>query len=274
MKNPHRGYLFLGLVLIIFSCMLLPGEDDQTKTLLSKELKKGEAIIWYLFHSGWAVKTQNHFLIFDYWEKGEKPQQPSLSSGFINPDEISNHKIYVFVSHAHSDHFDPIILDWEKSVANIKYIFGWKATENISHIHFGTKREVRVIDDLKVANIHHTFDKIPESAFLVLVDGLAIYHAGDHGHSKGRLNPEFKENIDYLAKVEKNIDFIFTPTFGGEFYSIEKLSPKAVFPMHDGGYEHQYKKFALKAANLKTKICPAAKRGDYFIYSKGSIKTK
>jgi L-ascorbate metabolism protein UlaG (beta-lactamase superfamily) len=254
--------------------MLLPGEDDQTKTLLSKELKKGEAIIWYLFHSGWAVKTQNHFLIFDYWEKGEKPQQPSLSSGFINPDEISNHKIYVFVSHAHSDHFDPIILDWEKSVANIKYIFGWKATENISHIHFGTKREVRVIDDLKVANIHHTFDKIPESAFLVLVDGLAIYHAGDHGHSKGRLNPEFKENIDYLAKVEKNIDFIFTPTFGGEFYSIEKLSPKAVFPMHDGGYEHQYKKFALKAANLKTKICPAAKRGDYFIYSKGSIKTK
>jgi L-ascorbate metabolism protein UlaG (beta-lactamase superfamily) len=252
----------------------MTGENDGSKTLLAKELKKGEAIIWYLFHSGWAVKTQNHLLIFDYWETGEKPQQPSLSNGFINPNEISNHNIYVFVSHRHSDHYDPIILDWEKSVENIKYIFGWKATDNPSHIHFGTKREVREIDDLKIANIHHTFDNIPESAFLVLVDGLAIHHTGDHGQSKGRLNPTFKENNDYLAKVKKDIDFIFTPTWGGEFYTIERLSPKVVFPMHDGGYEHQYKKFALKAAKqgLKVKICPAAKRGDYFFYSKGSIR--
>jgi L-ascorbate metabolism protein UlaG (beta-lactamase superfamily) len=274
--NMKTIKLFTGLMLLVFSLTLSAGENNHTQTLLSKELKKGEAIIWYLYHSGWAVKTQNHLLIFDYCEVGKKPEKPSLSNGFINLNEISKQKVYVFATHSHSDHFDPVILEWGKSLENIEYIFGWKATEDASHIHFGTKREVRKIAGLKIINIHHKFDNIPESAFLVLVDGLAIYHAGDHGHSKGPLNPTFKENIDYLAAAEKRIDLVFTPTFGGEFHTIKRLSPKVVFPMHDGGYEHQYKKFALKVAarGLKVKVAAAAKRGDCFFYSKGKLIEK
>ena len=29
------------------------------------QLRKGDAAVWYLFHSGWAVKTSRTFLIFD-----------------------------------------------------------------------------------------------------------------------------------------------------------------------------------------------------------------
>ena len=32
------------------------------------KLDAGQAEIHYLGHSGWAVRTRNHLLIFDYWE--------------------------------------------------------------------------------------------------------------------------------------------------------------------------------------------------------------
>jgi hypothetical protein len=63
---------------------------------------------------------------------------------------------------------------------------------------------------------------------------------------------------------------MFTPTWGGEYYAIQRLSLRMVFPMHDGGYEHQYGKFAqkVKSRGLKVKVGAAAKRGDVFLYKK------
>jgi len=40
-------------------------EKDPARQILSRELEPGQAVIWYLYHSGWAVKTKNHLLIFD-----------------------------------------------------------------------------------------------------------------------------------------------------------------------------------------------------------------
>ena len=34
-------------------------------TVLKEEINNKEAIIWYLHHSGWAIKTKDYFLIFD-----------------------------------------------------------------------------------------------------------------------------------------------------------------------------------------------------------------
>ncbi len=57
---------------------------------------------------------------------------------------------------------------------------------------------------LKISNIYHDFDNIPESAFLIEVDGLTIYFSADHGNSPGKLNPVFKDNIDYMAGQSDN----------------------------------------------------------------------
>ena len=205
----------------------------------------------------------------------KKPGKPSLSNGSINVKEIAGLKIYIFVSHAHSDHYDPGILDWKKSLDTVIYIFGWKTTDDSTHICFGDKREIKKVNRLEIANIHHRFDGIPESAFLVKVDGLVIFFAGDHGHSQGRKNEEFKSNIEYMAGLSRGIDLVFTPTFGGEFDTIEILSPKVVIPMHDGGHEHQYRKFAdkVKRRGIKVKVGVAQKRGDCFLYKKGKIKS-
>ena len=240
----------ISFILILAAASLIyTQENSSLNNLLSKPLKRGEAIIWYLFHSGWAVKTQSHFLIFDYWEEGKKPSHPSLMNGFINPGEIDTLSVVVFVSHSHSDHYDPIISTWKESISTIKYIWGWPKGADSTNICFDRDRRVLKTDDLEIVNIHHEFDRIPESAFMVTVDGLTLYHAGDHGHSQGENNKTFKDNIDYLANFGRKIDLVFTPTFGGEYYAIATLKPNVVFPMHDGGYEYQYKKFFDKVKN-------------------------
>lgn len=257
---------------------LRASEQDKPERPPQKKLTEGEAVIRYLGHSGWAIQTESHFLIFDYWEIGdpdyigykfEKPSDASLSNGFINPSEIADRNVFVFVSHAHSDHFDKIIFEWEKAIEDITYIFGWQAAEGPNYICLTEPRTRKTIDDMEILTVNHEFDGIPEAAFLVFVDGLSIYHAGDHGHSKGPQNHQFKSNIDYLAGNIEKLDLAFTPTFGGALHMIDTLEPRFTFPMHDGGNEHQYKIFARKAttAGAKTTVCAAEKRGDAFLYA-------
>lgn len=62
----------------------------------------------------------------------------------------------------------------------------------------------------------------------------------------------------------------------GDSYAIEKLSPKVVFPMHSGGNEHVYTRFATEAmaVNVKTDIIAAEFRGDRFLYQDGKITSE
>ncbi len=124
-------------VLFFLFCPLLAGEVHSTgkgyfnNSPLNEVLKEGEASVWYLGHSGWAVKTKNHLLIFDYSPMGSKSTELSISNGYVIPSEIKDQNVFVFVSHAHADHYDPEILDWENSIENITYIFGWKLREHL-----------------------------------------------------------------------------------------------------------------------------------------------
>jgi hypothetical protein len=59
--------------LLVAACLFL-GFAPQTVTLSAPPA--GGAVIWYLGHCGYAVRTQNHLLIFDYQEKrdGQLPK--------------------------------------------------------------------------------------------------------------------------------------------------------------------------------------------------------
>ena len=97
------------------------------------------AVIWYLGHCGFAVRTQNHLLIFDYQELRDgqqpklRPSKPSLDNGWINPEEIKDLAVRVFVSHSHDDHFDRIVFEWKKTIPNIQYFFGWTSRTAIMY---------------------------------------------------------------------------------------------------------------------------------------------
>jgi L-ascorbate metabolism protein UlaG (beta-lactamase superfamily) len=248
-------------------------QDPTSQLIMGSELEPGQAVIWYLYHSGWAVKTRSHLLIFDYTEPPERPVKRSLEWGSIDPPEIANQNVIVFVSHSHSDHFDPQILEWRIAVEKIHYVWGWEGEGPSTDVHFGRERRTVTADGLEILNIHHDFDGIPESAFLVKADGLTILHAGDHGHSRGLENPIFKNNLIYLADKAPHLDFLFTPTFGGEIDALKVLRPRAVFPMHDGGNERQYAKFAqkVKSLGLDAVIGVAERAGARFFYSNGKL---
>lgn len=283
MKKIIGKILILALILGV---SFLEGKGNCDNQVLNKVLEEGEAYIWYLGHAGWAVKTKNHLLIFDYvsvFRSGKVPENASLADGYVDPSEIEDCSVFVFVSHGHGDHFDPAIFEWQKSVKNIRYVFGWEADQNPQY-HYLTKPKTKTtVDGIEIYNINHAFDGIPEAAFLVRTDGLVIYHSGDHGCTGEELDPLFKANIDYLARQENRIDLAFISQFGsrtggevnnGDLYTIEKLRPKVTFPMHQGGGERFYKKFAQEARQkgAKTKVYCAEIRGDRFFFQGGKIK--
>jgi L-ascorbate metabolism protein UlaG (beta-lactamase superfamily) len=251
------------------------GESDKISDI---QLGEGEAAVWFLFHAGWAVKTSSALMIFDYLVEASDSERSSLSDGIVNPKEIKDQNVYVFISHSHGDHFDRNILKWKEAIPNITYIFGWQGKESKSHFAFGEERTSKVIGPLKITNIFHNFDVIPESAFLIEVDGLTIYHSGDHGNSPGALNPLYKDNIDYISKQSDDFDLVFlsvfgSPTFDGELYAIDMFKPCVMLPMHYYGREADAEGFVRLAKTKfpKTKFWYPQKKGDSFLYKNGEI---
>ena len=67
----------------------------------------------YIFHSGFALETEQSILIFDYWM-----DHVGIMETFLQ----SKKPVYVFSSHFHEDHFTREIFEWKKRKPNITYI--------------------------------------------------------------------------------------------------------------------------------------------------------
>jgi L-ascorbate metabolism protein UlaG (beta-lactamase superfamily) len=237
-----RKFKFVPALVVLWALLAAPAAPAAPDTTSDIPAEQGQAEIFYLYHTGWAVKTSSALMIFDYWERMQRPDQPSLASGFVVPEEIKEQDVYVFISHGHGDHFDERVLEWKRVIPNITYVFGWQGEDAKGHEAFGEERVTRSLGPLKVKNIFHDFDGIPESAFLIEVDGLTIYYSGDHGNAPGALHPVYKDNIDYVSRQSDGLDLVFLSIFGGpsyegELYAIEKLKPRVMVPMHYGSRE-------------------------------------
>jgi ankyrin repeat protein/L-ascorbate metabolism protein UlaG (beta-lactamase superfamily) len=249
---------------------------------LGQPLKNGEAYIWYLRHSGWAIKMKSAVLVFDYWDNVLSPDEKLLANGHINPEEIKGYPVYVFVSHEHPDHFDPQILEWKKTIPNITYIFGFEpaAKEGIVVM---PPRIRKTIGPLTVTTIKSNDAGV---GFAVQLDGLTIFHAGDHSNNKlETADNDFFPEIDYLAAngIRPDVAF-FLNMYGcgstnpaafqkGIFYAVDKLKIKAVLPMHGADKEWVYGNLAegVAEAGIKLQVGAAVNRGDRFFFGKGRL---
>ena len=232
----------------------------------------GEAAIWYLLHCGFAVKTHTKLLIFDYIpfysEDKSIPLNPCLDNGFIDPEELKNLDVCVFVSHEHRDHFNPVIFDWEKKIKKITYFFGWQASksEKDNYLYMIGPRAEKKINGMEVFTINSFHARVPEVAFLIKVDGLVIYFSGDY-------RGDYKNDNEHLRSKANNVDIAFMnidhdgdDLKPNEADFIEKLKPRIVFPMHYGNDEEVLKRNAdkVKKAGYRTKLNCVEKRGDRF----------
>jgi ankyrin repeat protein/L-ascorbate metabolism protein UlaG (beta-lactamase superfamily) len=239
-----------------------PGlEPHDVAALLAKPLKDGEAIVWSLGHCGFAVKTRSRLLIFDYFSRGwPRPEKPSLANGFVDPEEIKDLDVVVFVSHAHGDHFDPVILSWRKTVKNITYVFGWNAQQGERTIDMPAPRAKTTIGGLDVFTVNDEHDDVPEVAYLVKVDGLSFYHSGDYVGPVDR----YQDDMDFLKGKAAGIDIAFIECYK----QAGSLAPRIVFPIHAFNREFMYGAFAREAAtkHLPSRVICPENKGDRWMF--------
>ena len=253
--------------------------SDDTAALLKKQVQEKEAVIWYVGHDSFAVKTKSHLLIFDYYPMGDAPPAPSLANGFINPREFKDLDVLVFVSHRDGDHYEKVIWEWKKTVKRIIYVLGWEpAMPQEKYIHL-QPRETRRIGNVEVTTVSSTDSG---EAFLIKVDGLVICHGGDNAFWIPSYRPRYFKEIDFLAGKTDHVDLLFinfrtgadrATLEEGLWYNADKFSASAVFPMHMLGNEQQIKELIKSAPTeeKRSKIVDNEKRGEHFLYRGGKI---
>lgn len=210
-------------------------------------MNKLDVKIEYIYNSGFTIETKNHFLIFDYYKGDIK---------------ISHKKTTVFVTHSHADHYNPAIFHFKD---NINYVLSddIKVNKDVSFVKPGSEIQV---DDLDIKVFGSTDLGV---SFLVSVDGLDIFHAGDLNWWYWESNtPEEKENMEkeFKAEVSKvkglNVDICFFPVdprlenaydMGGEYF-IKEISPRYFIPMHFGDNYDVTSRFIHKMKDFDTSI--------------------
>jgi len=242
----------------------------------------GEAAVWYLGHSAWAVKTSRHLLVFDYWDQGRPADDPCLCNGHIVPAEIADLNVAVFVSHEHGDHYDPLIFGWREQIPGITYYMGCRpADADGQQYEYVGPRETRSADGMKIATIESNDSGV---GWVIDVDGIQIYHAGDHANRQQDFSGPYQAEIEYLAAAGVKPDLAFMPISGcgfgdqeavkmGVHYTIETLQPAVFIPMHSGGNPFRYQEFVADCGQKfpHTEMLAVQNRGDHFLYAGGEI---
>jgi len=252
---------------------------DDTAALLRNSVAEHDAVIWYLGHAAFAIKTQSHLLIFDYYVQREPPAVPSLGNGFINAQELQDQDVVVFVSHRDSDHYDPLIWQWQDDIPNISYVLGWEpAIANEDYVRV-MPRQTTTVGDIEVTAIPSTDSG---AGFLIRVDGLVFYHCGDNAFWISPYRERYYREIEWLAGKTDYTDFVFlnwrlgadrATMEEGLWKTAEMLGARYVIPSHMRGREETIVELIKDAPSARQRNQIVDKRvpGERFIYRGGEF---
>ena len=202
-------------------------------------------MIYYIYHSGFAVELKKNILIFDFYKFNEnkKVEKFFFIDNFLRKN---NKKIYIFSSHSHYDHFNKEIFKWLEINEDIKYILS-DDIKTYKHKNFYFTREGKnlKLDDLEILTFGSTD---LGSSFYVNVENKNIFHSGDlhFWHWEDDTLEEQKTMYEkYISIVRQikglaSIDYAFVPvdprlgvnTFEGVEIFYKELKPKVIIPMH------------------------------------------
>ena len=130
-------------------------------------------LITHYYHSGFSVAGEHTLLVFDYW-RGERGElTPELQ---LTPEKLRAYdKVFVFISHEHIDHLDPVVFTW-KDVPGIQYIVSSDMPVGTRGRRMAPGDVIRFSDDVEVSAFDSTDLGV---SFLVDFLGLRFFHAGD-----------------------------------------------------------------------------------------------
>jgi L-ascorbate metabolism protein UlaG (beta-lactamase superfamily) len=237
----------------------------------------------YFQNSGWLVKTASHVLVFDYVEAISGVE--ALPAGVaLKSADLDGRRAVVFVSHGHVDHYSPAIAEWAKQRPTIRYVVGWPDS-HLPEAHVMKPRETWSPGDLVVKTTGSTDEGV---GFLVTVDGLTLYHAGDHARWADEDAEVFEAEIRWLRDGQSVIDVAFLPIATGvaceprrsiwqgvRFAALE-LKPRVLIPMHAQCLDKLdlYERFRaeVSAEVGATTVVAPTRRGEQFRYEAGRIR--
>lgn len=223
--------------------------------------------IEYLGGSGFLAAVGETGLLFDASEHGPDkrilPDKQTLSSF---------KKLYVFVSHHHSDHFSETIYDLcgEDAV----YIVGF----DIPQPHRGVRMNPGEERGFGPVQVHACGSTDEGVSFLVEYAGITFFHAGDlnlwHWRDESSINEiqhAEKAFYDCIAQIpRKNIDVAFFPVDprqgsmydAGAGYFVMTVKPRIMIPMHFQGRGDVAMCFALTGETKNTRVVALEQPGD------------
>ena len=268
-------------------CLLLAGMMSPAVCAQAVPGQAGDqATVWYLRHASWAVRLGDVLLVFDYQESlgmedvtEDTPR--NLANGLIDPAEISDLDVFVFVTHAHGDHYDPVIFEWQGEIENLTYIIGWDERPQSHCERFtGADAECHTMEGLRatadlgeiqVYTIDSDHNDIPEVAYLVRHGDWIVYHNGDY-------MADHVSDYAYLKTISDRIDVAFVsglpdrrwPHLARAVHLAREFAVPVLFPMHFRDREMCESFVAdVAAEGVSAEVkCPTA-RGQRFVVVKG-----
>lgn len=232
--------------------------------------------ITYIHHSSFLAELDHIYLLFDY-VGGKLPT--------LDPSK----KIFVFVSHVHKDHFDPVIFELADQYPDISYII----SDDVPKKQIPDEHSRRTLwisagrtltpenSGLVITAFHSTDQGV---AFLLDYQDQVIYHAGDLNNWRWNGEPDEwnqKMEADYLAELEKikacgrrpDIAFLVLDGRQEEWFFLglhqfmEIVGAGRVYPMHfwrDYSIIDRFKKHPCSEP-YRDQIADIRKQGQQFV---------
>ena len=226
----------------------------------------------YYYNSGFSVQVGGTLLIFDYWEGEDRSLPPAsrINETFLQAFE----QIFVFVSHAHPDHFDPVIYSWYKHGLPVSYIVSYDMPVGTRGSRLAPLQEKQLTQDIKVKAFGSTDLGV---SYLVSVYGMTIFHAGDlnlwHWRSESTLKEIEEAEQKYYDAVaplrQEHIDVAMFPVDprqgsmydAGANHFIMTEKPRIFIPMHWQDRPEVATEYARRTRNPQTEVVALTKPG-------------
>ncbi|MEF8835389.1 MAG: MBL fold metallo-hydrolase [Candidatus Thermoplasmatota archaeon] len=237
-----------------------------------------QVCITYWYHSCFTLEIGGKVMLFDYPKRG---MDSSIDDKI--KERIDDSELYVFISHAHGDHFSPEVTNFTEDAERTHFMIssdvpvrGISNEVELSKSETLTSMEpdkVYQVADLKVRTWKSNDAGI---ALLIHQNNKKIYYAGDLAKWNW---PEWdeqkvKEHVRIFDDVvrelqEEDIEIAFSnmderlPSWAGPIDFMEKVEPSYFIPMHTFGNESWLNDLIDSEIDAQSEIFHYEKPGDH-----------
>lgn len=206
----------------------------------------------YIYNSSFLIETDNHQFLIDYYRGNFR----------LNPDKPCT----FIVTHAHADHFDPVIFNYAREGDQF-LLSNDTAVPAQDTVHLLEPGNHYTFGDVKIQTCGSTDAGL---SIRVEVDGVNFLHAGDLNLWIWPEDSEIERNqmkADFLREVDcfdlkPRLDLALIPVDGrledryleGPLHYISTLRPRYVIPMHFREDWDVIKDFQRRAGNPGSRI--------------------